>query len=80
MKIFKKQTISILIRVIHQMIVCAQTEHEKAVMKDFESLFLYALRDQKMFLAEELETILDDREKYQKKVSKNSWQTQKSML
>ena len=80
MKIFKKQTISILIRVIHQMSVCAQTEHEKAVMKDFESLFLYALRDQKMFLAEGLETILDDREKYQKKVSKNSWQTQKSML
>lgn len=70
MKILKKQTITILIRVIHQMIVCAQTEHEKAVMKDFESLFLYALRDQKMFLAEGLETILDDREKYQKKILK----------
>lgn len=70
MKILKKQTISILIRIIHQMIVCAQTEHEKAVMKDFEDLFLYALRDQKMFLAERLEAILDDREKYQKKISK----------
>lgn len=70
MKTFKKQTISILIRVIHQMIVCAQTEHEKAVMSDFESLFLYALRDQKGFLSEGWERILDDREEYQKKFSK----------
>ena len=70
MRIFKEQTISILVRVIHQMIVCAKTEHERAVMKDFESLFLYALKDQKMFLAEGWEKILDDREKYQKKFSK----------
>ena len=69
-KLIKKETINLFARIIHQGIVCAETEHEKRVMGELETLFALAMNNPSEFLNGQLESILTDREKYIKKYPK----------